>query len=131
MEEVAFTFQEIDETVRKKKEDTDKQKAESMRKMAMEMLGETQKRAVEEGQQENHKKKRRYGNETISFLREKAESEKESVEGRRVSDTTKVARIGGENAGFLSRSTEIYDGANAPAVAAATAATVLDPLGCC
>ena len=40
-------------------------------------LGETQKRAVEEGEQENHtKKKRRIGNETISFLREKAESEK-------------------------------------------------------
>ena len=45
--------------------------------MAMEKLGETQKRAVEEGEKENHiKKKRRSGNETISFLREKAESEK-------------------------------------------------------
>lgn len=77
MEEVASTSQEIDEAVIKEKEDTDKQKAESMRKMAMEKLGETQKRAVEEGEQENHiKKKRRSGNETISFLREKAESEK-------------------------------------------------------
>ena len=45
--------------------------------MAMEKLGETKKRAVEEGEQENHmKKKRRSGNETISFLREKAESKK-------------------------------------------------------
>ena len=62
MEEVSSTSQEI---------------AESKRKMAMEKLGETQKRAVEEGEQENHiKKKRRSGNETISFLREKAESEK-------------------------------------------------------
>ena len=77
MEEVASTSQEIDEAVIKEKEDTDKQKAESMRKMAMEKLGETQKRAFEEGEQENHiKKKRRSGNETISFLREKAESEK-------------------------------------------------------
>ena len=77
MEEVASTSQEIDEAVIKEKEDTDKQKAESMRKMPMEKLGETQKRAVEEGEQENHiKKKRRSGNETISFLREKAESEK-------------------------------------------------------
>ena len=77
MEEVASTSQEIDEALIKEKEDTDKQKAESMRKMAMEKLGETQKRAVEEGEQENHiKKKRRSGNETISFLREKAESEK-------------------------------------------------------
>ena len=43
----------------------------------MEKLGETQKRAVEEGEQENHtKKKRRSGNETISFLREKAEIDK-------------------------------------------------------
>ena len=41
---------------------------------------------------------------------------------------TKAAGIGGEEAG-LSRSTEIYDGANAPAAAAA--ATVSDPLGCC
>ena len=77
MEEVASTSQEIDEAVIKEKEDTDKQKAESMRKIAMEKLGETQKRAVEEGEQENHtKKKRRSGNETISFLREKAESDK-------------------------------------------------------
>ena len=76
MEEVASTSQEIDEAVIKEKEDTDKQKAESMRKMAMEKLGETQKRAVEEGEQENHIKKKRSGNETISFLREKAESEK-------------------------------------------------------
>ena len=78
MEEVASTSQETDKAVRKEKEDTDKQKAESIRKMAMEKLGETQKRAVEEGEQENHmKKKRRSGNETISFLREKAESERE------------------------------------------------------
>ena len=77
MEEVAFTSQEIDEAGRKEKKETDKQKAESMRKMAMEKLGETQKRAVEEGEQENHiKRKRRSGNETISFLREKAEGEK-------------------------------------------------------
>ena len=76
MEEVASTSQEIDETVRKEKEDTDKQKAESMRKMAMEKLGETQKRAVEEGELENHMEKKRSGNETISFLREKAEGEK-------------------------------------------------------
>ena len=49
----------------KEKEDTDKQKAESIRKKAMEKLGETQKRAVEEGEQENYmKKKRRSGNET-------------------------------------------------------------------
>ena len=77
MEEVTSTSQEIDEAVIKEKEETEKQKAESMRKMAMEKLGETQKRAVEEGEQENHmKKKRSTGNETILFLREKAESEK-------------------------------------------------------
>ena len=76
IEEVASTSQEIDEAVVKEKEDTDKQKAGSMRKMAMEKLGETQKREVEEGEQENYMKKKRSGNETISFLREKAESEK-------------------------------------------------------
>ena len=69
MEEVASTSQEIDEAARKEKEDTDKQKAESIRKMAIhtyihnlylhvnkEKLGETQKRAVEEGEKENHMK---------------------------------------------------------------------------
>ena len=76
MEEVASTSQEIDEAVVKEKEDTDKQKAGSMRKMAMEKLGETQKREVEEGEQESYMKKNRSGNETISFLCEKAESEK-------------------------------------------------------
>ena len=76
MEEVASTSQKFDEAVVKEKEDTDKQKAGSMRKMAMEKLGETQKREVEEGEQENHMKKKRSGNETISFLREKADSEK-------------------------------------------------------
>ena len=44
--------------------------------MAMEKLVETQKRAVKEGEQENHTKKKRSGNETISFPCEKAESEK-------------------------------------------------------
>lgn len=44
MDEVASTSQEIDEAVIKEKEDTDKQKAESIRKMAMEKLGETKKR---------------------------------------------------------------------------------------
>ena len=76
MEEAASTSQEIDEAVVKEKEDTDKQKAGSMRKMAMEKLGETQKREVEEGEQESYMKKNRSGNETISFLCEKAESEK-------------------------------------------------------
>ena len=42
----------------------------------MEKLVETQKRAVKEGEQENHTKKKRSGNETISFLCEKAESER-------------------------------------------------------
>ena len=76
MEEVASTSQEIDEAVVKEKEDTDKQKAGSTRKMAIEKLGETRNREVEEGEQENHMKKKRSGNETISFLREKAEREK-------------------------------------------------------
>ena len=40
IEEVASTSQEIDEAVVKEKEDTDKRKVGSMRKMAMEKLGE-------------------------------------------------------------------------------------------
>ena len=70
MEEVTPTFQEIDEAVIK-------EKAKSIRKMAMEKLGETQKRAVEEGEQENLMKKKRRGSEAISFLHEEALGEEE------------------------------------------------------
>jgi len=63
--EFASTSQENDEAVIKEKEDNDTQKAESMRKTAMEKLVETQKRAVKEGEQENNMKKKRSGNETI------------------------------------------------------------------
>ncbi|CAH3136099.1 unnamed protein product, partial [Porites lobata] len=68
MEEAAETEHQDDEA--------DKHKAESMRKLAMEKLGETQKRAVEEGEQDCQKKKRRSGNDTIEYLREKSESDK-------------------------------------------------------
>ena len=77
MEEAAESEQQDDDGRRKEKDEADKHKAESMRKMAMEKLGETQKRAVEEGEQDClNKKKRRSGNDTIEYLREKSESDK-------------------------------------------------------
>ncbi|CAH3185724.1 unnamed protein product, partial [Porites lobata] len=76
MEEAAETEHQDGDGRRKEKDEADKHKAESMRKLAMEKLGETQKRAVEEGEQDCQKKKRRSGNDTIEYLREKSESDK-------------------------------------------------------
>ena len=123
---VASTSQEIDETATKEKEDTDKHRVESMRKMAMEKLGETQKRAVEEGEKENHiKKKRRSGNETISFLCEKAESEKalrgEELAIRRNQQELEEKKL----VSYLDQQKSMME-LNAPAAAA----TVTDPLAC-
>ena len=76
MEEVAENEQDVDGSKRKEKEEADKHKAENMRRIDMEKLGETQKRAAEECEGDIGKKKRRSGNETIEFLREKSEIEK-------------------------------------------------------
>lgn len=80
MEEVAENEQDVDGGKRKEKEEADKHKAENMRPIAMEKLGETQKRAAEEGEGDIGKKRRRNGNETIEFLPEKSESEKAFME---------------------------------------------------
>lgn len=50
--------------------------AENMRWMALEKLGETQKRAAEESEDDIGKKRRRSGNEAIEFPQENRESKK-------------------------------------------------------
>ena len=61
---------------KKEKEATDRNRVEGMRSMAMERLRETRKRAVEVGEGDIQKKKRRSGSETIGFLGETNKSEK-------------------------------------------------------
>ena len=70
------------------------------------------------------KKKRRSGNETITSLREKAETEK-ALREEQLAIRRKQQELEEKKADFLSRLTEIYDGANAPTAA------VSDPRGCC
>ena len=61
---------------KKEKEATDRNRLEGMRSMALERLRETRKRAVEVGEGDIQKKKRRSGSETMGFLGETNESEK-------------------------------------------------------
>lgn len=61
---------------KKEKEATDRNRVEGMRSMALERLRETRKRAVEVGEGDIQKKKRRSGSETMGFLGETNESEK-------------------------------------------------------
>lgn len=62
MMEESENKKEVD-SKKKEKEATDRNQVEGMRSMAMERLGETQKRAVEEGEGDIQKKKRRSGSE--------------------------------------------------------------------
>ena len=64
------------ETEEKEKAMKDKKSAEDMRKKAMETLGQTKKRKSEGCEKE--KKARRGGNDTVEFLREKAEFDREN-----------------------------------------------------
>lgn len=57
--------------------EADKEKAQEMRKVAMESFGETSKRSEGENDSERKTKKRRSGNDAIEFLKEKAQLEKE------------------------------------------------------
>ena len=76
MEEVASTSQEIDEAVIKEKEDTDKQKAESMRKMAMEVRRNPEESSWGRRTGKPYQEKEKEWQWNNLILREKAESEK-------------------------------------------------------
>ena len=75
MEESADVEQQVNDAVKKQKEASDREKAENIRKKAMEKLGDTTKRSCEGGSEKTPKKKRKSGNETVEYLREKSENE--------------------------------------------------------
>ena len=62
--------------VNAKKDDQDGEKAENIRKTAMERVGQTKKRQEEGEETVSTKRKRRSGDETIEYLREKSETER-------------------------------------------------------
>lgn len=64
-----------DENMRKL--ETDRAKAEEARKRAMERVSQTNRRLSEEGEDwRNNKRRRRSGNDTIEFLRERSQTER-------------------------------------------------------
>ena len=77
-EDAAETEQRVVENQKKVKDSQDRENAESVRKKAMERLGQTQKRKADEGESEGKKKKKRSsGSDTLNFLREKNEQVQE------------------------------------------------------
>ena len=62
----------------KEKEEREKKSAQEMRKQALETLGQTKKRKKESEGSEKGKKTRKGGSETVMYLREKAELEREN-----------------------------------------------------
>ncbi|XP_067020485.1 mRNA export factor GLE1-like [Acropora muricata] len=77
-EDAAETEQRVVENQKKVKDSQDRENAESVRKNAMERLGQTQKRKADEGESEGKKKKKRSsGSDTLNFLREKNEQVQE------------------------------------------------------
>ena len=77
-EDAAETEHRVVENQKKVKDSQDRENAESVRKKAMERLGQTQKRKADEGENEGKKKKKRSsGSDTLNFLREKNEQVQE------------------------------------------------------
>ena len=77
-EDAAETEQRVVENQKKVKDSQDRENAQSVRKKAMERLGQTQKRKAAEGESEGKKKKKRSsGSDTLNFLREKNEQVQE------------------------------------------------------
>lgn len=71
-EDAAETEQRIVDDQKKMKESEDRKNAESVRKKAMERLGQTQKRKADESESDGRKRKKRSsGSDTVSFLRER------------------------------------------------------------
>ena len=77
-EDAAESEQRVVENQKKVKDSQDRENAESVRKKALERLGQTQKRKADEGESEGTKKKKRSsGSDTLNFLREKNEQAQE------------------------------------------------------
>ncbi|XP_066933565.1 DNA ligase 1-like [Clytia hemisphaerica] len=84
LEEIVQKFKDIELTDSSKKvsEEKERQTAADMRQQCMETFRESEKRKGDEGStdKENGKRRRRSGNDTIAYLREKMESDKELKE---------------------------------------------------
>lgn len=76
-EEVAANEKENINEAKKRNIEEDKVAADDVRRKAMEKLSETNKRKAEEGDQNVKKKRRSSGNDVVSYLREKADMERE------------------------------------------------------
>ena len=74
---VCIESQKTETQAKKDQVEKKKKSAEEIRKKAMESLGQTKKRKIEQGASES-KKSRRSGNDTVQFLREKAELDRET-----------------------------------------------------
>ena len=71
-EDAAETEQRVVDDQKKTKDSEDRKNAESVRKKAMERLGQTQKRKADESESDGRKRKKRSsGSDTVSFLRER------------------------------------------------------------
>ena len=83
MEEITEKFDASEKDAKSQSEDKkdkiekERKQAEEMRNQALERIGETKKRKVEdeEGQEKSHRTRRRQGNETITYLKERAEKD--------------------------------------------------------
>ena len=77
-EDAAETEQRVVDDQKKTKDSEDRKNAESVRKKAMERLGQTQKRKADESESDGRKRKKwSSGSDTVSFLREKNEQAQE------------------------------------------------------
>nr|XP_058968481.1 calponin homology domain-containing protein DDB_G0272472-like [Pocillopora verrucosa] len=76
-EDAAETEQKVVENQKKVKDSQDRENAESVRKKAMERLGQTQKRKADEGENEGKKKKRSSGREKNEQVQEMQKQELE------------------------------------------------------
>ena len=79
LEDITESSEESRNAVVAKKDNQDREKAESIRKTAMERVSQTKKR--QEGTERDHeavstKRRRRGGDETVEYLREKSEAER-------------------------------------------------------
>ena len=77
-EDAAEAEQRVVDDQKKTKDSEDRKNADSVRKKAMERLGQTQKRKADESESDGRKRKKwSSGSDTVSFLREKNEQAQE------------------------------------------------------
>ena len=92
-EDAAETEQRVVDNQKKAKDSQDRENAENIRKKAMERLGQTQKRKVDENESEGkRRKKRSSGSDTLNFLGEKKINRHRKCKKRRWSSGNSSSR---------------------------------------